>query len=513
MDTDMKKHTGTGCFIHAPPGSVKICNPVLIICQGCKDRRCDDCRYGNALMANPTFKAASLEKDIPTITEEGDVGIAEDLQKAFYKVPMAKSAQPYASFQWMSVFFFSMVMLFGMCQAPFKFTTICKPISRWFGALKIASMYYIDDWFWPSKPLDADGLLVYIRKLFILLGWTFAEKSQKGTRIQLLGFILDLVKRKFIVPHEKSIALSSILKEFQLAAKAGAAVLAAPLQSAMGKALSMTLAVPGIKVWCRSLYSQVSAHQADSLFLSPTSMEEMDMIILLLHLSEGSPFMSPGHSCEIWVDSGEVGWGAHYEGTEVSGQFKARWIGQSSTARELKGLCNTIKVLGPQLAGKVVRLNMDSMCSVRNIMKGGGPVPLLCDLTKQLWLICQHFSIQLAPRWQRRSESMMQRADVLSKVGTEWALRASYVTTTTAEFALPVLMPDLAQVEKVIRALITRQQAHTLILPRWEGKSWWQLVQAHATTRDIPAQSMEHVVEPNMYGWPRWDFVLAIFRF
>jgi hypothetical protein len=79
-------------------------------------------------------------------------------------------------------------------------------------------------------------------------------------------------------------------------------------------------------------------------------------------------------------------------------------------------------------------------------------------------------------RWQRRNEPMMQRADILSKVGTEWALRESYVTATTLAHSLPVLMPDLAQADKAINALITRRQAHTLILPRWEGKSWWQLV-------------------------------------
>jgi hypothetical protein len=513
MDTDMAKHRATGCFVQAPPKSVKICNPILVICQGCKNRRCDDCRYGNALMANPHFKAASLERDVPIITEEGDEAIAEDLEKAFYKIPLAKSAQPYVAFKWMNVFFFSMVMLFGMCQAPFKFTTICKPISRWFGALRIASMYYIDDWYWPSKPLDVDGLLAYVRKLFTLLGWTFAKKSQRGTRIHLLGFILDLTQRKFIVPHEKNIALSAMLKEFQLSAKAGATVLVAPLQSAMGKALSMTLAIPGIKVWCRSLYSQVTVQGHGSMFLSPNSMEELEMIILLLEFTDGSPFMSPGHSCEIWVDSGEVGWGAHYEGVEVSGQFEAQWIGSSSTARELRGLCHSLETLGPQMVGKVVRLNMDSMCSVRNILKGGGPVPLLCALTKQLWHICTRFSIQLVPRWQRRNEPMMQRADVLSKVGTEWVLRQAFITATTAAHSLPVIMPDLAQAGKAIEALVNRNQSHVLVLPRWEGKSWWQLVMSHATVHDILAQDMAQVVEPNMYQWPRWDFVLAVFHF
>ena len=108
---------------------------------------------------------------------------------------------------------------------------------------------------------------------------------------------------------------------------------------------------------------------------------------------------------------------------------------------------------------------------------------------------------------------MMQRADVLSKVGTEWALRAHFTTAISSLHQLPVLMPDLAKADKVITALVNRRLDHVLILPRWEGKSWWQLVLSHATVQDYTAEDMKGVAVPNMYGWPRWDFVLAVFRF
>ena len=107
----------------------------------------------------------------------------------------------------------------------------------------------------------------------------------------------------------------------------------------------------------------------------------------------------------------------------------------------------------------------------------------------------------------------MQRADVLSKVGTEWALKESYTTAVATTHVLSVHMPDLEKADKLISALITRCRSHVLILPRWEGKSCWQLVLSHATIHDIPALGMTQVVEPNMYGWPRWDFVVAVFRF
>ena len=69
----------------------------------------------------------------------------------------------------------------------------------------------------------------------------------------------------------------------------------------------------------------------------------------------------------------------------------------------------------PRFQGKVVRLNMDSMCSVRNMIKGGGPVPELCTLVKEVWHLCEHFDITLSPRWQRRNVAGMQKADDLSK--------------------------------------------------------------------------------------------------
>jgi len=96
------------------------------------------------------------------------------------------------------------------------------------------------------------------------------------------------------------------------------------------------------------------------------------------------------HDMEIWTDAGEVGWGGHtIDNMSVSGQFEAKWIGSSSTARELRGLFLTMSAMSEQLEGRIVRLNMDSMCSARNIIKGGGPVQQLCTLVQDIWRLVQ----------------------------------------------------------------------------------------------------------------------------
>ena len=122
VDSDMGKHRATGCFVVAPPGSAKIINPILAIQQDGKWRRCDDCRFGNSFQANCEFKMASLERDIPILTEKGDVGITRDLEKAYYKVPLDVEAQPYCVFDWLGIIYFSMVVLFGLMSIVMRRT-------------------------------------------------------------------------------------------------------------------------------------------------------------------------------------------------------------------------------------------------------------------------------------------------------------------------------------------------------------------------------------------------------
>jgi len=185
---DFIKHRTTGCFVEAPKGSVKVVNPILAISQGGKWRRCDDCRHCNALQATSKFCMCSLEKDVPTITEPGDEAVTEDLEKAFYKVPLAKGAQGYAAFEWLGIFWVSMVMLFGMCQAPFYFTRISKPMAAFFGAVKIPALNYIDDWYWPTRREALEGLHKFLLDFFHSIARpVFRQKGAKGHKSQALG--------------------------------------------------------------------------------------------------------------------------------------------------------------------------------------------------------------------------------------------------------------------------------------------------------------------------------------
>ena len=319
VSKDLEKHLGSGCFVVAGEGTVKVCNPILVIEQGEKLRRCDDCRFGNAYMASPKFKMASLKRDVPTVVSEGEVQITEDLEKAYYKIPLAKEAQPFLSFFWKGLYYLSMVMLFGMCQAPFFFTMICKPIVRVFGVLRIPALAYIDDWLWSMPPERLHPTRAFILNIFNTLGWSFNDKGQEGTRVEFLGFIMDSVKRMFFIRELKVNVLEAQLRELHLASGIGMVVDKKAVQMAVGRAISVSLAIPAVRVWCRALYAQLYEDEAAvTVLLSMESARELSVLLSLLHTSNGFPFLDPAHDLELWVDrgmGGHVVHGARAEGS------------------------------------------------------------------------------------------------------------------------------------------------------------------------------------------------------
>ena len=99
--------------------------------------------------------------------------LAKDLKKAYYKIPVAKEAQPYFCFEWCGTYFMSMVLLFGFCLTPFYFTKVCRPIARWFGGgeetdHKLYRRLVVENKEKVSELVDT---------LFRALGWTVSPKD------------------------------------------------------------------------------------------------------------------------------------------------------------------------------------------------------------------------------------------------------------------------------------------------------------------------------------------------
>ena len=306
--------------------------------------------------------------------------------------------------------------------------------------------------------------------------------------------------------------MTNLIQELQLSAANRVRVQTSILRTLVGKIVSVSLAILGVNTWCRSLYRLVQQESAWS-WLDKSAREELAVLITLLNFQNGSPFLNPLTDIEMWVDLGEVGWGVSIEEADTRGQFPAWAIGTSSTARELMGLFLALRseTVSSRIKGKVVLLNMDSMCSVRNLVKGGGPVPDLVHWIKEIWKVCRDLGTTLSPRWQRRNTFMMQRVDELSKEGTEWKLREGFVADIWHIHGITVTMPDLARCGPALIAVVGRGSPAAMVLPVWEAKSWWSLAVQNCQEK-VELGDMRHVVYPNeVSGYPRWDFNIFIF--
>ena len=156
---------------------------------------------------------------------------------------------------------------------------------------------------------------------------------------------------------------------------------------------------------------------------------------------------------------------------------------------------------------------MDSMCSVRNLAKGGGPVEELVKWVKVVWMVCRRLNVTLVPRWQRRNELMMQRVDVLSKTGTTWLLQFGWVRGMEEATGVTPLLPDLSRCGPTVKAAISRKgERSVLVLPRWEGKTWWGLA-IRCASSNYKIVDKGSAISPNTeMGMPRWDFHVFIFN-
>ena len=65
-----------------------------------------------------------------------------------------------------------------------------------------------------------------------------------------------------------------------------------------------------------------------------------------------------------------------------------------------------------------MRLCLDSFAATRNLEKGGGPVPALCEITKRIWEECETAGLTMYPEWVPREENTY--ADQLSKAWENW---------------------------------------------------------------------------------------------
>jgi hypothetical protein len=510
----VRKNVAKGLFVEVDRSFVKVCNPMLVDTRAGKPRLCNDERFINSLLPNVEFQMARLGRDIPSMVQVGDELATEDFSEAYYSCMMDEEALPYTCFAWGGKFYTSKCILFGFSLAPFYFTKLNRPIVVFLGTIGVPSLNYIDDWAWSAQPSVMEKNLPLTKGVLIILGWKLNEKKkQRGNVVQLLGFDVWAKERVFRVPDKRVKKIVERLREAERACARGTPFKRDDLKVLAGHVLSTMLAIPDVRVWTRSIYAQ-SEGGGKECILSGATGEEVKVLLFLMTELNGSPFFGGDHEVDLFVDTGEIGWGATVGEYEAAGRLEDYVLGKSSTLRELTGLLSCLGDPGivERVTGKRIRVTMDSMASVRNLLKGGGPVRSLCELVKDIWLVTSQLGIQIFPRWMAREKKEMVRVDGLSKRDTKWLLTEQFKAFVRNKWGVEPECVDFAKILPLARSLAYEKGKRALVVPTWKGMTWWEPLMGLAEeTCDLG--SPQGVVDMNASPMGNtWQLTLALFN-
>jgi hypothetical protein len=498
-DEKISKHLADGCFRQVDKSFVKISHPILIIFnKKNKPRFCIDLRAINRYQAQIKFNLDTLAKTTSEVVKKGDVLCVSDLDSAYFSLRIDQSDEPYFCFEHRQKFYTSSVLLFGGSQAPYHFNMIARQPLTFARHLNLRAHGFFDDNLWANRPENAEKNINFVRWLYSKLGLFFNDKCDWSPKheAQFLGFLIDTREYCFRIPKTKIDNIiketSDIINNHHNKQKTDTK----HLQSITGKIASTAIASEPARVWTRALYREIAKipHWASSTYLDNDTLEEL--IFWRDHIAKMSsmPILDPEAQLSVHVDSGEVGFGAWCQDTNVYGFFPEESIGRSSTHRELLGLILASEKLKNLIKNKIVKFHMDSFCAVRNLIKGGGSKEDLCKLVKNWWIFCTTNNVKALYQWIPRESN--SRADELSKVASTnlpvnektLAKIAKHFGAFSTEFAgiqthktrYILCNPDFNSISHTIR--LSREYRKNIILvhPNWASQAWRTEIHNHA---------------------------------
>ena len=128
---------------------------------------------------------------------------------------------------------------------------------------------------------------------------------------------------------------------------------------------------------------------------------------------------------------------------------------------------------------------------------------------KKKWILFEKLNITPSFRWVRRETDELKRVDLLSKK-VFFSLRENLSSPLKKRLKCDVLSVNHNEIANVLDMIVVRKMNCALLVPRWEGKSWWSLLKENVSCL-CPISSKYIQFSEDVE--PGWEFLLAVFRF
>jgi hypothetical protein len=511
-----------------------------------KRRLCQDLRWINGHLPNVQFRMESLHVELGHVVRPADKLLTTDIEKAYYCLPLHPDARPYLGWSWRGKYYMPTCLVFGLSTAPRVFTKIIRPMMAFMRSLGVRVLGMIDDYMWAEQAERVEGVKEAVRKVLPTLGWTLNAKCvwEPADEVLMLGMLINTKEFCVRAPAKKIDTAIQAIDTVLTPLKNGSRF-PTPLhflQRITGLLMSMVLALPAVRVYTRDLYRCIAiAEELRELdraqgrgrmarahvHLSEAAREELEFWRVRLLTHNGLPIDSRETQVEVllWSDASDVGWGGEaarivvqkkeesQPGIEPSypvenmvyGELPTAEIANSSTRRELIGLlqlARTPKILN-QIQGRRIKVLMDSVPALRNLINGGGPKENLTAAVKEWARFCEQYNIHAVYDWIPRAANW--RADKASKlyhqqhsfksnaieervraelgelVGDAWRQRRNHWLGRVALFT-----PMFHQVDARVEMIRSTLEEAIIVVPEWPAggaTDWHRRVREHSLAR------------------------------
>jgi hypothetical protein len=374
-------------------------------------------RYVNRYCTPKRFKYEKLT-DLQNIVKGGEWMVKFDLTAGYHHIPLKASQQQFFGFEFEGKVYSWQQLFFGLSPAPYIFTMILRDIARKWRFDGIILVHYLDDFcLFASSYSVCLQQMQRVRRDLEDLGFVINEiKSQLEPvqELEFLGYEVNTVNvPTFTVPQSRLDKLVGCLLKLSSAGREPVPV--RKVASVAGQILSMSLALSPARLFTRAMYRVVDTiNRCDlpggwnaSVVLSTEATAEVAFWLEGLSKWNGTSIVreSAVRVIQITSDASHLqGWGG-WTGNPCTSftmaidssmvhtfDAQGRWTvlerEEHINLQELRGFFNTAQALSPVIPrGARIKPRMDNTVALAYINNGGGRIPLLTTVVKQIWLL------------------------------------------------------------------------------------------------------------------------------
>jgi hypothetical protein len=252
-------------------------SPIFVDTSRPKGRLVTDMRHKNTRARPPKFRLHTLNEFKRAILP-GALLIKTDLCSGFLHLGIDEASQPGYGIRWGGVSYVFTAANFGASPTPFIFQRLTTSVAALLTRMGINSCVYLDDMIFCCLPATttrtaaqraADTVWLVKEVMFLCGLYIHPDKSMlsPSTVIEALGFQIDTVHQTFLVLQSRRDSIVALAHDL-LHTKSGT-VTVLDMQRFCGKAVSLALAAPAIKMYLGPLWSSLSSASRGHVILTP----------------------------------------------------------------------------------------------------------------------------------------------------------------------------------------------------------------------------------------------------